>query len=183
MADRPTFHGVPTNQNLMQSTRFQLNFSRLPAVSFFCQTFILPSVSAGYATSPTPFVDMKLPGEKLQYDSLNLTFLVDEDMANWREIHNWMRAYTFPKDFSEYRNLAKLSDTVKNSRQPQYSDAILTVYNNAWLQIAQFKFYDVFPTSLSGINFSTQDTPDSPVMTDATFDYTYYDIEFIKTIS
>ena len=35
----------------------------------------------------TPFIDLYSPGEKMVYDLLNVTFIVDEDIQTWLEIH------------------------------------------------------------------------------------------------
>ena len=95
----------PQNQNLLHPNKFQLNFSRLPNTQFFCQTVGLPGVSMSEVMRTTPFVDLYSPGEKIIYDLLNVTFIVDEDIQTWLEIHNWIRAMTFPTDFKEYSQL------------------------------------------------------------------------------
>ena len=41
----------------------------------------------------------------LIYDALNITFMVDEGMLAWLEIHDWLRAMTFPTEFEEYQKL------------------------------------------------------------------------------
>lgn len=169
----------PNNSNLAQTTRFQLTIPRLQGVSYFCQTFILPGVTAGNAMVPTPFVDMPVPGEKLQYDPLTVTFLVDEDMSNWREVHTWMRGYTFPTDFKEYRDLRLQNQFTKSLDRPQYSDGQLTVFSNAWKPLLRFKFYNMFPTTLGSVNFTAQDTPDAIMMADVTFMYLYFDVEYL----
>jgi hypothetical protein len=43
--------------------------------------------------------------------------------------------------------------------------------------IIAFKYYDVFPTTISSFVVSSTDTPDSIITADATFRYSYFDIE------
>jgi hypothetical protein len=173
----PQFKNQPVNQNLAQPTRFQMVLARSPNVTFFCQTAILPSISVGYILSPTPFVDQKVPGEKLEYSSLPVTMLVDEDLKSYREIHDWMRGYSFPTDFSEYRNLGNQLKAGRGmNTRPQYSDLTITVFNNNWQPVAKWKFIDAFPTSLGELAYSSTDGPETIMVVDITFDYQYFDI-------
>jgi len=177
----PAFKSQPDNQNNSQPTRFKMIFPRGPNFTFWCQSVILPSLTMSYYTSPTPFVDQKVPGDKLVYDDLLATILVDEDLQTWREIHNWIRGMTFPTDFAEYRNLNKLSEVLKHSStaRPQYADMHIIIYNNNWQPILLWKFIDAFPIMLGQLSYSASDGPDSTMITDVTFAYQYFDVEIM----
>lgn len=176
----------PTNTNLKQSTKFRLNFDRLPGMTFFCQSANFPGVSVSEVVRTTPFVDLYIPGEKLVYDTFNVTFLVDEDLRDWTEIHDWLRGIAFPTDFKEYANLERLSGQsyIRSSfgakDKVQYSSAILTLYSNKNNANFRIKFVDIFPTSLSTIIFNTQDSAENIITADATFRFSYYDYERLK---
>jgi len=169
----------PTNPNNLQPNKFTLNFSRAPAVQYFCQTVSIPGFSLSEIPQNTPFVDVYVPGEKAIYDLLNVTFLVDEDLKSWLEIHDWMRAMTFPVEFDEYKKLGLLNKAVgiRSNLKPQYSDAAITILNSANLPTYKFKYYDCFPTTLSNFVMSSTDTPDSVITADVTFRYSYFDVE------
>jgi hypothetical protein len=173
----------PSNRDILQSTKFHVNFSRLPGLTFFCQTVNLPGVSLSEVMRNTPFVDLYVPGEKLIYDTLNFTMLVDEDLRDWEAVHDWIRAMTFPTDFKEYRDLAKLATTAAyragNKLPPQYSDGTLTVYTNKNNPNIRVQFKDLFPTTLGGIQFSALDSAENIITADCTFRYSYYNIERI----
>jgi hypothetical protein len=174
----------PANKDLLQSTKYRLVFDRLHGMTFFCQTANLPGVSLTEVLFPTPFMDLYVPGEKIIYDTFNVTFLVDEDLSDWRQIHDWIRGMTFPTDFKEYRGLAKLSTSsafrAGTSRlPPQYTDATLTVYTNKNNPNLRIKLNDVFPTSLSSVQFAASDSADNVITADATFRFSYYDFERI----
>lgn len=173
------FKSQPKNINQAQPSRFQLVASRIPNTTFWCQTVVLPGISTSYATAPTPFVDQKVPGDKAIYDSLLVSMIVDEDLQVWREIHNWIRGYTFPHDFSEYRNLKNLSDILKNNKRPQYSDIQLTIYNSSWAPILKYTYIDAFPTSLGALNYSASDDSSTTMLTDVTFDYQYFNVDVL----
>ena len=119
----------PTNPNFLQPNKFQLNFGRSPNVRYFCQSLSVPGISLSEIPQTNPFVDVYVPGEKAIYDLLNITFVVDEELKSWLEIHDWIRAMTFPKEFAEYRNLGKLNKYATNipTAKPQYSDSTVTL--------------------------------------------------------
>jgi hypothetical protein len=171
----------PLNKDILQTTKFRLNFTRLENITFFCQTANLPGVSLSEVPRNTPFIDLYVPGEKMMYDTFNVTFVVDENLRGWQSLHDWIRAMCFPTDFKEYRELERLSSTAAyrgaNRLPPQYTDATLTVYTNKNNVNFRVKFKDVFPTSVGSILFNTGDTADVITTSDATFRFSYYDIE------
>ena len=175
----------PKNTSLLQSTKFRLTFDRLPSMTYFCQQANFPGVSMSEVPRPTPFVDLYVPGEKLVYDQFNITFLVDEDMYAWTQVHDWIRSMTFPTEFEEYTKL-KVSNSQSYNRslmndkdKGQYSSATLTLYTNQNNPNFRIKFVDLFPTSLSTIMFNTQDSAETIVTADASFRYSYYNYERI----
>jgi hypothetical protein len=174
--------GTPNNPNFLQPNKFQLNFSRLPNVQYFCQSVSVPGVSMGEAIQPTPFVDLFAPGDKIIYDLLNVTFYVDEELETWKEIHDWIRAMTFPENFKEYSDLKNLNKFTKsqNTPKPQYSDGTLSILSSGNNPKMRFKFYDLFPVSLSTFILSTTETPDNIITADVTFRYSYFDIEKVS---
>jgi hypothetical protein len=173
----------PTNRDLLQSTKFRLNFTRLSGLTFFCQTANLPGISLSEVIRNTPFVDLYAPGEKAIYDTLNVTMLIDEELHDWEAIHDWIRAMTFPKEFEEY---AKMGDTFRDTQMRrgsgvklpvQYSDCSMTIYSNKNNPTMRVQFKDVFPTTLGGIQFSALDSSENIITADITFRYSYYNIE------
>jgi hypothetical protein len=130
----------------------------------------------------TPFVDLYLPGDKAIYDMLNVTFIIDEDLLAWKEIHDWIRAMTFPTEFEEYANLDRLSkvNLGTSTVKPQFSDASITLLSSSNRPLYRFKFHDIFPTSISTFIMSATETPETVMTADATFRYSWYDIEKVS---
>jgi len=126
-----------------------------------------------------PFVELYAPGEKAIYDTLNVTFMVDQEMTGWLEIHDWLRALTFPTEFEEYTRLGKLNQfsTAANSKTPQYADGSITILSASNKPYFRFNFVNLFPIAIGGFMMSTTDTPESIITSDATFRFTYYDVE------
>jgi len=165
----------PTNTSLLQPTKFQLVFARIPNLTYFCQAANLPGLSLSEVPRNTPFVDIYVPGEKVQYDTLNVTFLIDENMSGWFEIHDWIRGLTFPTDFQEYKTL--ISQKVPFGAI--YSDCIMTINTNSNAPNKRIKFVDCFPTTLSSVIFSSQDSAEQTMTADVTFRFSYFNVEKI----
>lgn len=168
----------PTNPNPLQPNKFVLNFSRLPNMQYFCQSVSIPGLSLVEAIRTNPFVDLYSPGEKPIYDLLNVTFIIDEEMKSWIEVHDWIRAMTFPENFDEYKQLPRLSKGGQTRPDfPQFSDASITIFSSSMTPYYRIKYFDLFPTTLSTFILNAQDGPDTIITADATFRYSYFDIE------
>ncbi len=97
-------------------------------------------------------MELYAPGEKTIYDILNVTFIVDAEMLSWLEVHDWLRAVTFPTEYEEYQNLSKLNQFASAipTKTPQYSDGAVTILSASNKPYYRFNFKDLFPISLSG---------------------------------
>ena len=169
----------PSNPNMLQGNKFQLNFSRAPNLQYFCQTVTLPGLSTSEIPVNNPFVELYAPGEKAIYDTLNITFLVDAEMTGWLEVHDWLRGLTFPTAYEEYVNLGLQNrfTTAADSKMPQYADGSITILSASNKPYFKFNFFDLFPISIGGFMLSSTDTPETIITSDATFRFTYYNVE------
>ena len=167
----------PTNLSLLNTNKWQLSFIRVPNFVWFLQSVNLPGMSMNEVFRATPFVDTMVPGDKTQYDVLNFNFLIDEDMRSWFEIHDWIRGMTFPEKFGEYKNLlAKNKNT-----GGQYSDATLTITNNANLPNVRVKLIGCFPTMLGSLEFDQTQDASQTMVGSASFRFSYYTVERFTT--
>ena len=189
----------PTKLDYASPTQFKFGVIKLPKVEYFCTAANIPGVSLGQANLPTPLKDIPIPGDKLEYDNLNITFLVDENLENYREIHGWLTGLGFPKDHSQFRalqnagsdryptttdtglqkELGKVSKAVQDDGG-LYSDATLFVLsskNNANLEI---RFRDIYPISLSGLDYNQQETDVNYLTANVTFGYKIYEFATVS---
>ena len=165
----------PTNLNQLNVVSFDVTFSRLPAVQYFCQRISLPTVVLGETNEATPFLNLPLEGDTLTFESLSLSFIVDEDLQNYREMYNWMTALGFPRDYSQFRTLKEESSGLEGTK---YSDLTIILNTNKANPNYRIKFTDCFPTSLSSIQFDATPTGMDPIVVDATFNFRgMFDIE------
>ena len=183
----------PTKLDYASPTQFRFSIIKLPKVEYFATAANIPGIQLGQANQPTPLKDVPIPGDKLEYDNLNITFLVDENLENYREIHGWLTGLGFPKDNEQFRNLQNAGSdrfpTTKNTGLNKelgqirkavqddgglYSDAtlfVLTSKNNANLEV---RFRDLYPVSLSGLDYNQQETDIQYLTANVTFAYKIY---------
>jgi len=159
----------PTNLNQLNVVSFDVSFSRMTAVQYFCQRVSLPTVVLGETNEPSPFMNLPLEGDTLTFEALSLSFIVDEDLQNYIEIYNWLTALGFPRDYSQFAILQEPSAASKTLSK--YSDLSLVVHTNKSNPNYKIKFTDVFPTSISSIQFDATPTGMDPIVVDATFNF------------
>jgi len=184
----------PTKLDYASPTQFKFSIIKLPKVEYFCTAANIPGISLGGAMSQvTPLKDVPLPGDKLTYEPLQMTFLVDENLENFQEIHGWLVGLGFPRDHSEFRDLVSSGNDrfpAKNQSisneigkvkygSPNvggtYSDATLTILsskNNSELEV---RFRNMFPTGLTGLQYNQQAADVDYLTATVSFEYEIYD--------
>ena len=76
-------------------------FSRMPALTLTLQEVSLPGVSAQLSRATGPGMVSYHHPDRLTYDPLNVTFLVDEQLLTHRELHKWLAASAGDADRTE----------------------------------------------------------------------------------
>jgi len=193
MTTTNSFARQPTSLDYASPTQFKFQISKLPKVEYFCTAVNLPSLTISETSQPTPFVDLPMPGTKLTYGTLTMTFLVDENLENFQEIHGWIRGLGFPEDYLEYGNLAQAGNDrfpggsnavstepgkVKYGTTKQgavFSDATLIVLTSKNNPIVECRFRDLYPTSIGELQYDQQATDVQYLTTTVSFNYSRFD--------
>jgi len=189
----------PTVLDYATQTQWRLAFNRIPKTTWFCTAANIPGITLGEATYPTPMADMFVTGDKLTFDTLNITFLVDEELQNYREIWDWIVGMGAPRQHEQFSealtkgdgttlNFSSVgSDDELSSRDAAvmkggtptegniYSDANLIIYSSKNTPKVEVKFKDMFPTSLSGLDYTQEATDVEYFKATASFRYLYYE--------
>ena len=188
----------PAKMDYASPIQFRFKCTKLPEVEFTCQTANIPGISLGSATQPTPLVDIPIPGDKISFQSLDINFLVDENLNNYKEIHDWLIGIGFPQNYTQFQNLqAEGSDRFPGSTRstaasgtstPQplseggtYSDATLTILNSKNIAKTEIRFQNVYPTSLGSLSYDVKLTDVDYLQAAVSFNYMYYDIVQVST--
>ena len=182
----------PTKLDYSSPTQFRFLINQLPKVQYFTVAANIPGLTLGDTTFATPLKDIPLMGDKLTYDDLTLTFIVDENLENYIEIHTWLTAIGFPKDTKQFSEFRSTTSNVKTSTRGEsndigqvgattpekamYSDAVMTVLTNKNNPVVECRFRDVFPTSLSGLTYSQNQTDVEYLTATVSFKYEIYEI-------
>lgn len=167
------------NTDLLQSSKFIFSIPSLVATQFFVQAANIPGVNSTNTFQTTPFRDVAVPGDKMEYEDLNIEFLVDEELRSWLAIYHWIEGYTFAEKFEDYKNLGNISKYQKYEfmQYPQYGDAFLITLSASGKQLVKFQFVDIFPTYLSQIPLDVRISSEKTITATASFRFKRYTIE------
>lgn len=174
----------PETIDYLRINGFRFFISGLPNVNYNCQEVSLPGINLGSATQNTPLVDIPLPGDKISYESLQITFIISEGLANYYEIWEWIHALGFPqsnRNFTNLKNIRK-NNTVfyregKGATNLETSDAELMILSAANNKLISVKFSDIFPVSLSSIPLTVTTESSEPATATAVFKYLSFVLE------
>jgi len=175
----------PSELDYLRPNGFKFQIHNIPNVSFFCQAANIPQMSLGQQEAQTPLSNLYFPGEKLAFGELVIRFLVQEDMANYKELYDWMVGLGSPenhKQFSDYVDGQRFRFPNQNSKTKdlgQFSDATLFVLDSNNNPNVKFTFKDVFPISLEGLDFDISSGDQNYFVGVAAFRYRLFNIETV----
>ena len=182
----------PTELDYADPTKFKFSITKLPKVEFFTTAANLPGINLGESIFPTPFKQIPVQGDDLTFDNLEISFLVDEKLENYRELHQWLVGIGFPKARTQFSSFRKdesqtfpTAESVKgdvtksgvpSGVQAMYGDATLTIMTSKNNPVMEVRFSDVYPVALSGLSFNQQEGDITYLTATATFTYKLYEM-------
>ena len=189
---------TPVKLDYASPIQFRFKITKLPLVEFTVQTANIPGISLGETTMSTPLKEISMPGDKVSYSSLDVSFLVDENLNNYKEIHDWITGLGFPQDYEQFSDLlgtgadrfpgstSSTAATGTSIKQPLdeggiYSDATLIVLNSKNIAKTEIRFQNVYPISLGSLSYDIKASDVDYLQVQASFNYMYYEIAQIST--
>tara|TARA_X000001382_G_scaffold129870_1_gene123011 strand:- start:399 stop:1001 length:603 start_codon:yes stop_codon:yes gene_type:complete len=193
----------PTVLDYASQTQWRLAFNRVPKTTWFCTTANVPGITLGEAQYATPMSDMFIAGDKLTFETLNITFIVDEELQNYRELWEWITGIGSPVKHTQWSDVLSKGDGLTttfsaigtddqldprtssvmqggtSTESNLYSDSTLIVYNSKNIPKVEVKFKNMFPTSLSSLEYSQESSDVEYFKASASFRYLYY--EFVTS--
>ena len=187
--------------NYSQSNQFKIYLPIFPTVEWFVVAANIPDVTLGQADQYTPFVDIAVVGDKLQYGNFNMTFLVDENLHNYRELLKWTYNIGFPFSRTQFNALDR-PDNMDRSRNKVrkiqrsmtegssavfrdtndrnlYTDILLTILTSKNNAIANVHIYEAFPVSLSSLDYNQQEADTTYATCTVEFAFTWFDVKSV----
>jgi hypothetical protein len=155
---------IPDNKNFLSPVGFKFTLNRSPNLSYNIQRLSFPGINVNFSTMATPFVPIPI-NSRLDYNPLTFTFKVDEDLNNYLEIYNWALEIAAPDSFSQYKK-----DSTK-------VDANLIIMTSSMRPNISIDFYDLFPISLSDMEFDTSNQDINYIDASVSFKYLRYTIK------
>ena len=159
----------PSSLDYTHPTQFRFDILKLPNVEYTITSANVPGISmSGDAILNTRFKGVPFMGDTLIYETLNITFIVQEDLANYRELHDWITGIGFPKDNEQFDNalrneiqtkpgalpvIPKQTSNVRNAPvvNPSVltSDATMHILSNKNNPKIRVNYRGLYPSSLS----------------------------------
>jgi len=173
--------------NFLRPNAFRFTIKNLPSVAFTCQSANLPSLTLGFASQPSPFIDIPHVGDKNVFGDFTIRFLITEDMSNYIELYEWLVALGFPTDYNQYRNFTGerlnrfpfVRNASGGSIAVAYSDATLTILDSNNVPKTNINFKDAFPVSVEALDFDITSSSVDYFVGIASFKYKQFEIEVL----
>lgn len=156
----------PQSDNQLLETYFMFNMTKVPNMTYFCQRVNLPALNLEGIEQPSRYgARIFKAGDAYNHEDLTVEFLVDEEMKNWLEIHDWLRSAANYKDTKEF-----VGEDVFTT------GAELMILNSSYQPQLVVEFSNVIPTSIGGLQFDSTTEDPQAITATATFKFTTYDI-------
>lgn len=130
-------------------------------LEYSIQNITLPGISCSPTPFSTPTREVYYPGDRLDYESLSFTFLVDETYQNYREIHDW-----------QFTNAS-----IENALERKTRDILIMPFTSHNNVSVIFRFADAFPTSISSLEYDVNATDIQYLTATVELSYSYYKFE------
>ena len=172
-----------SSNNYLSPIGFVLIIEKSKKVSYLCQRAAIPTFNVG---SIDVFNQGRVPIPVIgnaTFDNFTVDFIVDENLENYMEIHNWMRSISGAiddSDYFEWKSDLRPSINDKEPR-PSVSAGTLQVLNNNNLNNFDVVFKDLFPVNLSTLSFDVTGGDNDYFIATATFKYTLYEIRDVNS--
>lgn len=149
-----TTESTPNNA---QSSNWLLDIPGYEELTLKVTKFSIPRVSSNPTSigNRTEFI-LQESGDHVQYEDLNLTFLVDVNLLNYRRLYKWIRSNT-------HRGIASTTSVFVHALD-----------NNKQFQGVEMEFLDAFPIELGEIDYDPDGTTTDVTCT-ISFKYTAFD--------
>ena len=157
--------------NYLSPVSFLVVIQRLPNTEFYTQRVAIPGVSMTAPVQVSPIHNIYKTGDRLEYGELELSFIVDENMNNYKEILTWMEGMGSPNSTDQRLNLQK-------SAYGEVSDITIIIQNSSRNVNLKFTFTDCMPINLGGVQLDV--TGSDVIYPECSVTFRYTNMSFEK---
>ena len=178
----------PTKLDYAFPTKFRFQCVKIPKVEFNTIQCNVPGITLTELVQPTRLQQIRIPGNDLTFEDLTIQFIVDEDLETYTQIHDWMAALAQMDSDDKYRALiTEGKDRMPLSQQQTstdagrpgiatpdgaiFADAKLTILTSRFISKIEINFQDIYPKSLSALDYNQNLTDTEYLVATCTFGY------------
>ena len=148
------------NRNPALAVNFLLEIPLAKELNYFVQTVDVPGLTMAGVETPYRNVQANVPSNRIDYDQLNLTFIVDENWANWNYVFEWMKRIRTGN--------SAISDTM--------SDITLNLVNSNKNLNKIMVFRGAYPTLLGTLPLDSTVVDSNPLVCSLSFRYQDFEL-------
>jgi len=157
-------------------TNHVVHIEKFPTLSFTVQEVNLPGITAPTVKINNPRGVFHHAPTKMFFDALTVKFLVDETLAGYKEVYDWMTGVTGNnEDVTAGEYYAQLKQQratpIASTATVVQSSIGLTIVNANKVPIIRVLFFNAQPVALSEIAFSTTIDAQTAMTATCTFEY------------
>lgn len=171
---------VPSDLNPLTANGFQLIIQRLPGVNFFCQEANLPGLHLEALGINNLMTKLRVASNQLQFDELDVSFMIDSQMANYEALLDWFVGLGYPEDTQQYpayqKQVATTAIAPNSTQDFDASPGTLIVLGPNNKPVRTINFMDLLPTSINSLVFTTTANDVKYLIGKATFAYTLFEL-------
>ena len=145
-------------QNNLSALSYKIKIAGAMNLEMRCQSVSIPGIGLGTAPTATPFLTMQEPGTISYGGPLTVTFMVGENLTDYLEVYNWMIGLGTPDGFDQSYNR-------------KFSDASVLILGSSYKPLFNVRFTQIFPLSISPLEFSSTLTDVQYVTAQASFNF------------
>ena len=178
----PSLSRQPSVMDFAQNSQFRVSFPNYPKVEYFCSAITIPGISLTAVDRPTSLANIPMVGDTVTYENFDMTFLVDEELENYREIYDWMINIGFPDNHSQFRKQDRREaggGPLRLGDRELYDDIMITVLSSKNNPIVRIRLYEAWPVQLSGLEYTQTGTDTEYLTCDVSWAYMYYDFKSV----
>jgi hypothetical protein len=154
--------------NYMYENRFRVQFlstrDDLRNLGMTCVVVNLPTIIIGTTPQPTNIRPIHIPGDSMEFEDSNFQFMVQEDLANWRAIVDWIFRLRNPDQACLTRESCDIAVDILDAKHKTIMEAT---------------FKDAFPFTVSDVPLTHQIEDVEPSRMDVTFKINGFSYEFL----